>query len=59
MELGRRASQILKQILVHVEWHKFSGAEGDGHWIKEPEGFDQILEFVEDSVAQSATNAIQ
>lgn len=59
VELGQQASQILKQILVHVEWHKFSGAEGDGHWIKEPEGFDQILKFLEDSVARSAINAIQ
>ncbi|KAJ5827557.1 Phospholipase/carboxylesterase/thioesterase [Penicillium robsamsonii] len=47
VELGRQASRILRTIMVHVEWHEFSGAEGDGHWIKEPEGFDQILQFLE------------
>jgi hypothetical protein len=32
--------------MVHVEWNEFTGAEGDGHWVKEPEGFDQILQFL-------------
>ncbi|KAK1141722.1 hypothetical protein N8T08_008820 [Aspergillus melleus] len=41
-----KATQILQRILTHVEWKEFTGAEGDGHWIKEPEGFDQILQFV-------------
>lgn len=48
VELGRQASRILQQIMVHVEWNEFAGAEGEGHWIKEPEGFDQILRFLED-----------
>lgn len=46
VELGRQASQILQKIMVHVEWNEFTGAEGDGHWVKEPEGFDQILQFL-------------
>lgn len=46
VELGRQASQILHKIMAHVEWHEFTGAEGDGHWVKEPEGFDQILLFL-------------
>jgi lysophospholipase-2 len=33
--------------MVRVEWHEFTGAEGEGHWIKEPEGFDQILQFLQ------------
>ncbi|KAJ5474772.1 hypothetical protein N7475_004338 [Penicillium sp. IBT 31633x] len=47
VELGRQASQVLRRILVNVTWHEFSGAEGDGHWVKEPEGFDRILQFLE------------
>lgn len=46
VELGRQASQILHNIMTDVEWHEFTGAEGDGHWVKEPEGFDQILPFL-------------
>ncbi|CAL5867643.1 uncharacterized protein PFLUO_LOCUS1862 [Penicillium psychrofluorescens] len=47
VELGRQASRVLRKALLHVEWNEFTGAEGDGHWIKEPEGFDQILQFLE------------
>jgi predicted esterase len=43
---GRQASRILRRIMVRVEWHEFTGAEGDGHWIKETDGFDQILQFL-------------
>ncbi|KAJ5543256.1 hypothetical protein N7535_005686 [Penicillium sp. DV-2018c] len=47
VELGRQVFRILQRTMVRVEWHEFTGAEGDGHWIKEPEGFDQILRFLE------------
>lgn len=47
VQLGRQASRILREIVVRVEWNEFTGAEGDGHWIKEPDGFDQILRFLE------------
>ncbi|KAJ5787387.1 hypothetical protein N7457_002377 [Penicillium paradoxum] len=47
VELGRQACQVLRRIMAHVDWHEFTGAEGDGHWVKEPEGFDQILQFLE------------
>lgn len=46
VDLGRQASQILRRAMVRVEWHEFTGAEEDGHWIKEPDGFDQILQFL-------------
>jgi predicted esterase len=49
VELGRQAARVLRQALLHVDWNEFTGAEGDGHWIKEPEGFDQILQFLERS----------
>jgi len=29
-----------------VEWHEYTGAENEGHWIKEPEGFDEIVKFL-------------
>ncbi|KAJ5963387.1 uncharacterized protein N7479_003263 [Penicillium vulpinum] len=46
VELGRQACQVLRRIVVRVDWQEFTGAEGDGHWVKEPEGFDQILQFL-------------
>lgn len=46
VELGRQTSRIVRQIMGHVEWSEFTGAEGDGHWIKEPEGFDRVLHFL-------------
>lgn len=47
VELGRQASRVVRQIMGYVEWSEFIGAEADGHWIKEPEGFDHILGFLE------------
>lgn len=47
VDLGRQASRVVRQIMGHVEWNEFTGAENDGHWIKEPEGFDHLLGFLE------------
>ncbi|PYI15618.1 alpha/beta-hydrolase [Aspergillus violaceofuscus CBS 115571] len=48
MELGRQALQVIKGLSAgEVEWIEYAGAEGGGHWIKEPEGFDVILKFLE------------
>lgn len=47
VELGRQASRVVRQIMGHVEWSESTGADGDGHWIKEPEGFDRVLQFFE------------
>lgn len=46
VELGRQSLRILQEVMEHVEWKEFTDAEGGGHWIKEPEGFDSILEFL-------------
>ncbi|OJJ99187.1 hypothetical protein ASPACDRAFT_1888799 [Aspergillus aculeatus ATCC 16872] len=47
VELGRQALQVVKGLAAGaVEWMEYAGAEGDGHWIKEPEGFDVILKFL-------------
>ncbi|KAB8079424.1 hypothetical protein BDV29DRAFT_164381 [Aspergillus leporis] len=43
VDLGRQAARVLQQTHMSVQRHEFSGAEGDGHWIKEPEGFDQTI----------------
>jgi predicted esterase len=59
VELGRQASRISRRIMVRVEWHEFTGAEGDGHWIKEPDGFDQILQFLETRFAQTGGQIVR
>ena len=46
VELGRQVVGILKRAGMEVEWVEYVGAEGDGHWIKEPEGFDALLRFL-------------
>lgn len=51
VELGRHASRIFKKIVERVEWNESTGAENDGHWLKESEGFDQILQFLESNAA--------
>ncbi|KAL4914261.1 Alpha/Beta hydrolase protein [Aspergillus aurantiobrunneus] len=46
--LGRQAKSVLKETMaMPVEWVEITGAENDGHWVKEPEGFDRILQFLE------------
>ncbi|KAJ5997911.1 hypothetical protein N7522_009571 [Penicillium canescens] len=47
VDLGRQTSRIIRRVMTHVDCHQFTGAENDGHWIKEPEGFDQILQFLQ------------
>lgn len=45
-ELGQRARRNLVNMGFQVDWNEYSGAENDGHWIKEPEGFDAIVGFL-------------
>ena len=47
VDLGREATRILQRTGISVEWHEFTGTENDAHWVKEPEGFDQIVRFLE------------
>ncbi|KAL2816397.1 alpha/beta-hydrolase [Aspergillus cavernicola] len=48
VDLGRQARRVLEETMgLSVEWEEFTGAENDGHWVKEPEGFDRILRFLE------------
>ncbi|KAJ5938859.1 hypothetical protein N7466_001993 [Penicillium verhagenii] len=53
VELGRQAAGIFQRLEFSIECHEFTGAEGDGHWIAEFEGFDQILSFIEKQVEQN------
>ncbi|KAA8645313.1 uncharacterized protein ATNIH1004_006732 [Aspergillus tanneri] len=46
VELGRQEARIL-QCSMEVEWNEFGGVDKDGHWIKRPEGFDQVLRFLQ------------
>ncbi|KAJ5279079.1 Alpha/Beta hydrolase protein [Penicillium angulare] len=50
VELSIQATQILQNLGVSIERNEFTGAEGDGHWIKEPEGFDQITKFLQHQI---------
>ncbi|KAK4128845.1 alpha/beta-hydrolase [Parathielavia appendiculata] len=47
VSLGRRAAVVLGKISLNVEWHEYSGADQEGHWIKEPEELDDIVRFLE------------
>lgn len=47
---GRQAARILEQIGVSTQWEEFSGALNDGHWIKEPEGIEDIVRFIKKQV---------
>lgn len=47
VELGRQAARVVRKLMAHVKWNEFTGAERDGHWITEPDGVDQILQFLE------------
>lgn len=50
VELGRHAHRVLVEMGMHVDWNEFIGAENEGHWIKEPEGFDKIVAFLENAL---------
>lgn len=47
VNLGRQAARVLQGIDIKVEGQEFAGADADGHWVKEPEGFDRILQFIQ------------
>lgn len=50
--LGRQAHKILAQLGMEVKWIEYSGAENEGHWVKEPEGFDTLISFLEEHVSR-------
>ncbi|PGH36830.1 hypothetical protein GX50_00287 [[Emmonsia] crescens] len=46
VELGRQAHRNLTKMGMHVDWVEYSGAENEGHWIREPEGIDILVAFI-------------
>lgn len=54
--LGRQAHGLLTQMGIQAEWREYRGAEGDGHWIKEPEGFEDIVRFLKKQAAAAISN---
>ncbi|KAJ6444039.1 sulfate adenylyltransferase [Purpureocillium lavendulum] len=45
-ELGREAWDTLNAMGFRAAWVEYTGAAEEGHWIKEPEGLDDIFEFI-------------
>lgn len=52
IELGRQAADVLGKVGLKIEWREYTGADQEGHWLKEPEEFDDIVRFLE-SVSDS------
>jgi lysophospholipase-2 len=44
---GEQAAAILKQMGMKTTWKEYEGAEEEGHWLKESEEYDDIVEFLE------------
>lgn len=44
--LGRQARDALTRIGFNVTWKEYSGAEQEGHWLKEPEQVEDIANFM-------------
>ncbi|UNI24257.1 Lysophospholipase [Purpureocillium takamizusanense] len=49
VERGREAYALLSALGFRTAWLGYAGAEEDGNWIKEPEGMDDIFEFISGS----------
>lgn len=47
VDLGWQAYRVCRKIMSGVEWNQYYEAENGGHWIKQPEGFDRIVRFLE------------
>jgi alpha-beta hydrolase superfamily lysophospholipase len=54
--LGQEVYQSLTELGMHVDWKEYSGAEHEGHWVKEPEGFDAIVRFLETTFRDTVGN---
>jgi lysophospholipase-2 len=50
VKLGKQAYEILQRGGVDARWMEYKGAEQEGHWLKEPEEFDDIAEFLRQHV---------
>lgn len=46
VEEGRRASGVFERAGAVVTVREYEGADEEGHWLKEPEEVDDIVEFL-------------
>ncbi|EFR04115.1 hypothetical protein MGYG_07122 [Nannizzia gypsea CBS 118893] len=46
VELGRQAHAGLVKLGMPAVFKEYTGADNDGHWVKEPEGVDDIVRFL-------------
>lgn len=46
IELGRQAARVLRKVVLMISWREYSGADQEGHWLKEPEEIDNIVDFL-------------
>ncbi|KAL2255335.1 hypothetical protein VTK26DRAFT_3584 [Humicola hyalothermophila] len=53
VELGRQAARVLGKAGLKVSWREYSGADQEGHWLKEPEELDDIMCFLESISSRS------
>ncbi|EEP79664.1 predicted protein [Uncinocarpus reesii 1704] len=51
ISLGRQACQLLREIGMEVLMREYFGAPNMGHWIQEPEGFDEIVTFLKSKIS--------
>jgi lysophospholipase-2 len=49
-KLGKQAYEILQRGGMDAKWVEYGGAEQEGHWLKEPEEFDDIVAFLRQHV---------
>ena len=48
--LGRRVREMFLELGLMVTWKEYEGADEEGHWLKEPEELDDIVEFLKEEV---------
>ncbi|GAD98108.1 conserved hypothetical protein [Paecilomyces variotii No. 5] len=46
VSLGKAAHDLLMELGSPVSWKTYTNPDGDGHWLKEPEQFDDIVDFI-------------
>ncbi|KAF2259550.1 alpha/beta-hydrolase [Lojkania enalia] len=46
VKLGRQFRDVVRSAGCQVEWREYVGAEEEGHWLKDPEEFDAISDFL-------------
>jgi len=57
IELGREVQTTLQHIGFEIEWKEYSGADEEGHWLKEPEQVDDISAFIQRAIGLVETTS--